>query len=84
MTPDMVGKQVTVAGTVAVKDDLRVINVLSMDNRLFVALIDTTNAMCYLNTIVCICCIPIDVDINDKSTGALAGLKFSPLTAPAR
>jgi hypothetical protein len=31
MTPDMVGKQVTVTGTVAVKDDLRVINVLSME-----------------------------------------------------
>jgi hypothetical protein len=31
MTPDMVGKKVTVTGTVAVKDDLRVINVLSME-----------------------------------------------------
>ena len=31
MTPDMVGKQVTVTGTVEVKDDLRVINVLSME-----------------------------------------------------
>jgi hypothetical protein len=31
LTPDMVGKQVTVTGTIEVKNDLRVINVLSME-----------------------------------------------------
>jgi hypothetical protein len=31
MTPDMVGKQVKVTGTVQVKDDMRVINVMSME-----------------------------------------------------
>lgn len=31
MTPDLVGKKVTVTGTVEIKDDLRVINVLSME-----------------------------------------------------
>lgn len=31
MTPDMVGKKVTVTGTIEVKDDLRVIDVLSME-----------------------------------------------------
>jgi len=31
LTPDMVGKKVTVTGTVEVKDDIRVINVLSME-----------------------------------------------------
>jgi hypothetical protein len=31
MAPEMVGKKVTVTGTVAVKDDMRVINVLSME-----------------------------------------------------
>ena len=31
MTPDMVGKKVTVTGTVAEKDNMRVINVLTME-----------------------------------------------------
>jgi len=31
MTPDLVGKQVTVTGTIEEKDDLRVIDVLSME-----------------------------------------------------
>jgi hypothetical protein len=31
LTPDLVGKQVTVTGTIEVKDDIRVINVLSME-----------------------------------------------------
>lgn len=31
MTPDMVGKKVKVTGTVAEKDDMRVISVLSME-----------------------------------------------------
>lgn len=31
MTADMVGKKVTVTGTVAEKDDMKVINVLSME-----------------------------------------------------
>jgi hypothetical protein len=57
---------------------------LCIDNRFFVALIDTTNAMCYPNTIIYVCCIPMGVDINDKSTGALAGFKFGPLAAPTR
>ena len=31
MTPDMIGKKVTVTGTVAEKDNVKVINVLSME-----------------------------------------------------
>jgi hypothetical protein len=31
LTPDMVGKKVTITGTVAVKDDMKVLNVLSME-----------------------------------------------------